>query len=842
MPELEPTSARTLHSLRSRYLFSAACVSVLLIGGAVLANWYSRDVSSENSRVLKLQDEVTARIGEIRNTIWTADIALNANLISPRTEHERDILSNLGHAKNELDVLAANPAINTANLTPQVRALGEELVQLTEKVQYLMLKRQDPNWVYPLLPYIDQKLLEPNNDFETAAAIALREIAEDDGRSYASQLYGRFDEVRDLWRLKILNFRAVIIRFAGLNNTSMTAQEQKIGELHERIETRLAALQSLQEQGKLGLESEVSLETMQEASKRWQENWSAARQLRSSSIWRADIRYMETVIRPHQQQVFNALTAIEKSVLDWSAGSVVTVQQAASQISNSLWGLAGLALGFVILVYLMIERSVLQPIARIADTMSTQGEGSRYRPEKNSSREIHQLVTAFNVMRKQIHQRQLALEHQTMHDTLTGLPNRILMLDRLEQAMQIMRRNEQTMAFLLLDLDRFKEVNDALGHQVGDRLLQQVGQRLESMLRESDTVARLGGDEFAIVAPNTDSEQAIQFAEKISKAINDVFPVDEQNLYVGVSIGVAVYPQHSTDASTLIRYADIAMYVAKRNNLDCSLYEASHDEHRTNKLALVGELHEELINTRQLQLYYQPQIDLFSREVVAAEALLRWDHPQLGFISPEHIVSMSEHTGLIAPLTQWVIDTALLEADSFQQSGLQLGIAVNLSAWNLQDPTLPAAIDRTLQKYAIPAEKLTLEITESAMMNDPVRARKVLEQLSDMGIKLAIDDFGTGFSSLGYLKLLPVNDIKIDKSFVIDMQDDENDAIIVHSTIELAHNLGLNVIAEGVENQETLLHLRQRKCDMAQGYHISRPLPKDDFKQWLEKYRLKIAR
>ena len=835
------SSRKALHSLRARYLFIAACVCLFLLACAIVANHHTRAVSQTNSAALQLRDEVTAAIGEIRNTIWKADIALNATLISPRAEYQRDILTSLNYARDALNTLASNPAIAVAGLSQDVQQLHDTLALLTDKVQYLIVQRQDPNWVYPLLPYINQKLLDPNTAFETAAAMALQEIAEDDGRSYASELYGRFDAVHDLWRRKILNFRAIIIRFAGLNNVDVTPQEKNIDELHTEIEEKLAMLQTWKDQGRLGLQAEEALATMQEASTRWQQNWATARELRSSSIWRQDLHYMESAIRPQQQQVFTALAAIENGIMAWSAQNVATVQRAAAQVSLALWGLAGVALGFVILVYIMIDRSVLSPIARIASELSAEGDDTSYRLEARSSREIHRLVTAFNTMRKQVHQRQLALEYQAMHDTLTGLPNRVLLQDRLEHTMQIMKRQHQPMALLLLDLDRFKEINDALGHPVGDQLLQQVGQRLESILRESDTVARLGGDEFAVVAPNTDSHQALQFAGKIAKLIKEVFRVEKLNLYVGVSIGVAVYPGHGEDAATLIRHADVAMYRAKHNNLDSALFESVHIEHSAERLALVDELHTELEHVRNLQLYYQPQIDLFTRQVIAVEALLRWPHPQMGAVAPEQVVNTAEHTGLIDLLTNWVLATALADSADFLVAGERLGVAVNLSAWNLRNPGLPGAVAEILDAHDVAAEKLTLEITESAMMYDPVRAREILTALSQMKVNLAVDDFGTGFSSLGYLKMLPVNELKIDRSFVMNMQDDENDAIIVHSTIELAHNLGLKVIAEGVENRESLLRLRQQKCDMAQGYHIAQPLPAEAFKRWLKDYHLRIA-
>ena len=559
MSETPSTSTEPLRSLRSRYLFVAALVSITLIGGALLANWYTRDVSRNNSAALQLRNEVTESIGAIRSRIWKSDNALNATLIFPRAEYQYDIIANLDKAKAELAGLATNPAINIAGLSQQVKLLSETLTLLTRKVQYLMAQRQDLNWTYPLLPFINQKLLEPHKQFETAAARALEEIAEQDGRPYASRLYGEFDQVRDLWRRKILNFRAVVIQFAGLNSIDVAPQEQNIEDLHDDISARLTTLHERKMQSELGTEAGAALEQMLVASELWQQNWIVARELRSSSIWRADIHYLETEIHRYQQQVFNTLADIEQAITAWSTKNVARVQQAAGQISNALWGLGGVALAFVILVYIMIDRSVLRPVASIAESLSTQDEESIAGLENRSSREIHQLITAFNVMRNQVHQRQMALEHQTLHDALTGLPNRVLLQDRLEQAIEIMKRNNGSMALLLLDLDRFKEVNDALGHQVGDELLQQVGQRLEALLRHSDTVARLGGDEFAIVAPNTDSRQAAQFAEKIAQAIKDVFQVGKQNLYVGVSVGVAVHPHHGTDAGTLIRHADIAI-------------------------------------------------------------------------------------------------------------------------------------------------------------------------------------------------------------------------------------------------------------------------------------------
>ena len=827
-----PNKSSHLYSLRRRYFGIAGILAVLLLSGALLANWFTNDVTKSNTHALSLQNEAEELMTEIRNGIWAADSALNAMLLNPDTEHELIIVKNMHHAQQKLSALKVLHSAVETTLEDDLKILDVTFSMLQDKVEYLVEKRRDANWVYPLLPYIGQHLLEPNQIFESSVQQALSEIAEEDGRPYASELYGHFDQVGDLWRKKVLTFRAVIIRFAGLNANEEIPQEDNIDEFHVVIEKKLKFLQKLSADGELGLESEVALENMQQAAHDWQSSWLTAKRLRASKLWRADLEYMNNVIRPNQEMVYAALNALESGIHVWMGKNVINVQDAAGRINYVLWALAGLALGFLILIYLLIERSVLKPIERISRELTEDGEKGHYQLEDNSSQEVNRLVTAFNRMRQQIHQRQMALEDQALHDTLTGLPNRALLNDRIEQAINIMHRNTQPMAVLLLDLDRFKEVNDALGHPVGDQLLQNVGQRLKTVLRDSDTVARLGGDEFAIVAPNTDATYAGKFANKIIDVINQAFIIETQDLYVGVSVGVAIYPQHGDDASTLMRHADVAMYHAKRNKLGYSMYKQSQDEGSVDKLTLVSDLHNELENTSSMQLFYQPQVDIFTREVVAVEALLRWEHPQFGYISPEHIVNMAEHTGQIDDLTRWVIDTALSDcAEYIEKQGIRLSI--NLSARNMQDSQLPESVAQALKRHNVEASSIVLEVTESAMMNDPVRARKIMSELNATGIELSVDDFGTGFSSLGYLKMLPVSELKIDKSFVMNMLEDENDAIIVHSTIELAHNLGLKVVAEGVEDQTTLLQLRNLKCDVAQGYYFSRPIHKTDLLKWI---------
>jgi len=827
-------------SLRRRYLMASAFVCILVILAAIMSNWHTRQVSIDNTSALQTQVYVNKMLSVVRGALWQIDISMNTMLVSPLPEHEKKITKNINLVRNEVAALAERTDIINLELREGIEKLSGNINLFVEKIEYLLGKRKDSAWVYPILPYVNDKLLISNGEFENASEIILHSISEEDGRPYASVRFGQFDQLRDAWRYKILNFRMFLIRFAGLGQTRSSPQEINIERIHEVIEDKLSELAALQEKGELDFDSELALETMQKASAKWYKNWQHVKTFRANKVWRNDTDYMETEIRPLQKQIFTTLTRLDNELLSMSSDNVRAVQDTANVVSQELWLFSALALVFVIGIYLMIDRSILRPISRISDALSAEGQQTDYELERQGSKEIHQLATSFLTMRKQIHHRQEELQTQALHDALTGLPNRTLFTDRLEQALKDMHRTKQHMSVLLLDLDRFKDINDVLGHPIGDRLLQEVSKRLSDVARESDTVARFGGDEFAIVLPSTNEKEAAQFAARIVNSINEVFTIESNNLYVGVSIGIAVYPEHGDDVDTLVRHSDVAMYVAKRGRHDFSIYKESYDKGYAEDLVLVEALHSELDNTEFLNLYYQPQIDLFSRELVGIEALLRWKHPVLGVISPENIVQIAENSGQIDRLTDWIIRTAVKEFHEIIDIG-QLRFSINLSAKNLQDEEMPSRIEDLLKSYAISASSLTLEITESAMMSDPACARETMNKLSAMGIELSVDDYGTGFSSLGYLKLLPVNELKIDKSFVINMLEDENDAIIVHSTIELAHNLGLKVVAEGVENIETLQKLRGLKCDIAQGYFISQPMSKLVFNQWLEAYNPKVV-
>jgi diguanylate cyclase len=425
-------------------------------------------------------------------------------------------------------------------------------------------------------------------------------------------------------------------------------------------------------------------------------------------------------------------------------------------------------------------------------------------------------------------------QHQALHDGLTGLPNRTLLRDRTGQAIRQADRELVPAALLLIDLDRFKEVNDTLGHHYGDQLLIQVGERLQAVLREVDTVARLGGDEFAVLLPKiATAEGAVVVAKKLQAALEEPFTIDDLTLDVEASIGLALYPDHGNDPEELLQRADIAMYAAKDTHAELVLFDPKLDQHSPRRLALLGELRRAIEN-QQLVLHYQPIIDAQTSKVLGAEALVRWQHPEHGLLPPGEFIPLAERTGLITPLTHYVLKAALQQCRQWCQAGHELAVAVNVSARRLLDLSFPDEVAGLLATWEVPARQLVVEITESTIMADPTHALEVLGRLDKMGVQVAIDDFGTGYSSLAHLKHLPVHELKIDRSFVSQMTSSASDAVIVRTTIDLGRNLGLRVVAEGVEDAITWQELDALGCNAIQGYYVSRPIPAEDLTSWLD--------
>ena len=505
------------------------------------------------------------------------------------------------------------------------------------------------------------------------------------------------------------------------------------------------------------------------------------------------------------------------------------------RISAAFFWLTAAGLAMLVAGTLLIARSITRPVSRLAEAAKRVQAGDYTRHVGTGTRdEIGQLAESFNHMLDGIESREKEILRLAYEDGLTGLPNRSMFNQQLEQAVRMARREDQPLAVLLFDMDRFKAINDTLGHPVGDQALTEVGTRVRAVLRDSDIVARLGGDEFAILLATGSSTRAMHVvADKLIKAFEQPLVVGGQSMDLGASIGIARFPEHGEDPASLMRAADVAMYAAKRAKTGYAVYDPAHDERRQEFLTLLGELRR-AVEAGQLVLHYQPKMNLTENRVTSVEALVRWRHPQRGFVPPSEFIPFAEQTGYISSITRWVVTAAIEQAGLWHRAGLNIRVSVNVSARDLRsEDTLVQYVWAALIAAELPPAMLCLEITESGLMDDPRSAQSTMRKFRDLGVATSIDDYGTGYSSLAYIKQLAVNELKIDRTFVSGMEADRRNAAIVRSTIELGHNLGLSVVAEGVETEHELEELRRFGCDVAQGFLFARPMAAEALEQWL---------
>jgi diguanylate cyclase (GGDEF)-like protein len=444
-------------------------------------------------------------------------------------------------------------------------------------------------------------------------------------------------------------------------------------------------------------------------------------------------------------------------------------------------------------------------------------------------------------MREGIAERESKITALAYWDALTSLPNRAYFIEKIEELIAAHAHSKAPFSVLILNLNRFKFINDVLGHAFADQILKSVGERIRNLSvrnsneRAADVVARFGGDEFGILMEGVTAKLSCEIATRILKDLETPISIDDQTVDIGASVGVASFPEHSTNLSFLISRAEIAMYTAKSRGLNILVYDPIYDQSSQENLTLLSEL-KAAIAQNELVLYVQPKLNLETAQMTGVEALVRWMHPKRGFMPPDSFIPFAEQTGYVREITLWMLNEAAVWASKWQRNGLDINIAVNLSVRDLMDLQLPQKVEEILAKNNLKHDRISLEITESTIMDDPERALSTVKQLHALGLKLAIDDFGTGYSSLAYLKQLPVSELKIDKSFVLNMENDLGDHMIVRSTIDLGRNLSLKIIAEGVENEKTWHMLKAAGCHFAQGYFMSKPIPAKDLEAWILKW------
>ena len=487
---------------------------------------------------------------------------------------------------------------------------------------------------------------------------------------------------------------------------------------------------------------------------------------------------------------------------------------------------------------LLTAQRVTVPLQHLTTNAQRLGEGDFSQPVPDAGLdEVGDLARSFEAMRQAAQSREGRIRQLAYWDPLTGLPNRAQFMETAGALLTGCSARGEPCAILMLDMDRFKLINDVMGHDFGDRVLKKMADRLRlSTLRSTDVVARLSGDEFAFCLQGLNATEAAELAHKVLAALERPLSLDDQTIDVGGSIGVTICPDHGDEAGLLLSRAEIAMYAAKERRLGVRAYEPSLDSSSAYSLSLLTELRT-AVDTNQLQLYLQPKVRLSDGEVIGAEALVRWEHPERGLVQPMQFVPFAEQSGFVRVLTLWMVEQTAKYAASIGPAWPAMKFGVNLSARDLLDQDFPAKVQQLTQRSAVDPKKLTLEITESSIMEDPERSLQTLLKLRAMGLRLSIDDFGTGYSSLAYLKRLPLDELKIDRSFVMSMQTDPADAKIVRSTIDLAHNLGLSVVAEGIDSPEAFALLRDLGCDEGQGYRLARPMPAAYFAEWARRWQ-----
>jgi len=827
-----------LNSLRGRYLATVGVLTLVILSSAGTAQFYLSRTEAQSLINIRIRNEVIEYSSQIRNAIRQAEDLQNAFMLTPQQKYQQTLNRYFDTALRNTSMLKKISWVHSMKLEKDIKQLHTNISLLKQASDELAGIRSQVDRLFPATTVLRKVMLVNNQNFYTAASLGLNEVNTTDINSAQREIHELFEACQHEWVRMISHFRRNLLLLTGSfgdSKSQLQTLAHDIKAQYNHVQHFLEMLDEKEQQGQLGLQGSQSLIEMKRTSSNWWTAYENMNLAHESGEWRADVPFIKNTIRPLYDKIWHQLMLLDQHLEHSFSADLHNLTRVAKTSTYALWGLVALLLLAILAGYHILQRKILQPVSTVTRALRSEIWEENSGIENLPSAELDEtrdLIQAFTETSQKIRDRQRQLEYQATHDALTCLPNRIQLINHIKKEIVRISSRKLSIAMLLLDLDRFKEINDTLGHQLGDRVLQEVSGRLLSCLRQTDFVARLGGDEFALLLSGATLKYAEEVAQRIVQSLQEPLKIDSFQLHIGGSIGIALCPLHGEGPDSLIRCADVAMYESKRRSRGYVIYDPERDPNSVNRLTLVSDFHYAL-EQNQLSLHYQPKLDVKSGRAIGAEALLRWNHPEYGFIPPVELIPLAEQTGMINDLTRWVLKTAMHQCAHWVQKGYELSVAVNLSTWDLQDPRLADYIEKLFKDCSIGPQHLVLEITESVMMADPEHAIETMNQLAGMGIELAVDDFGTGFSSLAYLKKLPIHELKIDKSFVIDMCNNDHDAVLVRSTIDLSHNLGLSVVAEGVEDQDTWNLLEILRCDKLQGYFISRPMPADMFEDWL---------
>lgn len=837
-------SDKKLASLKTRYL----CITVMLGLGLVLFTLFSQYfVQKINQKTLvhiELRNDLISLTRSIRSQLEVNQGLLFKHMFSPDKPNLVTWKSAQNQIMNQINLLDQQQWANYPQLKDAKIQLIDAVTQLQSIGIILMQMRMDSTKQFPSVEVITEEMHPAYSNFESMMVIGLNSYMDAPKNINAHANLSLLREIKHKWDAMISLFRLYLAnRMGSLFDIDANQQMVDVANHYKALQDTLDELSARAEKNRLNMQVAEIVPQLRQSAFDWFQGFVKVKAIDDAGLWRADLEIMNKVINPLLDRIDQQLDYFDQIIETANAHNVKSMSDAMSNVSHIIILMATMGLLSMFMGYIYIKKWIIKPMAVISSAL----RGETYRQQdcvslpKPDTIECQELLSAFGEMQSRVINRESDLRHQAMHDALTGLPNRSLLKDRLTVALSAAKRENHGVALMLMDLNRFKEINDTLGHQAGDELLIEVSIRIESILRDSDTVARLGGDEFAILIPKTDRLTAVQLGEKILTVFDSPYYPDKNKVYASGSIGIAFAPEHAQDAINLTKFADVAMYQAKNSGGGLKCYDPARDDHSVQQLEMTNALTDAILK-HSFDVYFQPKIDVKVGKVIGFECLARWEHEKYGQVTPAQFITIAEESGMIHQLTQHVLDSACHLLEWCNKLGYDMSVSVNVPTDCFREPFLLEHISRCMTEGTIGRNKLILEVTETDMMNDIEHTLEALNELTAMGVMISIDDFGTGFSSLSYLQRLPVNEIKIDQSFVTNMHTNEHDAIIVRSAIDMAHNLGLNTVAEGVEKSEELDLLAILGCDVAQGFFIGKPLPENQTKQWLKVRQMPILK
>jgi diguanylate cyclase (GGDEF)-like protein len=816
-----------LDSYRGRYGYISLIASLALMTVAYVGwSQFSRTAESQIASISQ-RSSVDSLLVELQAQLNLLENQIQRILIEPRPDDIAAVTHTYEALNHHLGKLALYHDFISAKDTDLLREYSR---RLDEEISHLLAVRQEVNRWFPAMRLLQEEMYPSNQAVLGELQILLQEAETDLSAEQRLVVIEGVTNLRRSWHGMAEQMHHFIAFRLGILTGGIKADSPEylanIRYFSGQIKSQLDSLRLLYMEVPFGLDVEERLEQIGGYTQRWLSASEQVYQLMQSAVWRHDLQLMRERLSPLLTGTRQRLSLIDQHLDKESANDIRQLTQTAEELSKAILSIALMGMLMILAAYLYINRNLLKPIAQTAHALKEEARGATdVRPPPAHLRETSDLVEAFNEMRRQVHQRQSYLDHIAHHDALTQLPNRTLFRDRLEHALAIALRGETQVGLMFLDLDQFKQVNDSLGHLIGDELLRTVADRLVSLVRDSDTVARLGGDEFAILVEGISQREDMSLlAQKILKVVEQPMVLDGQELRISVSIGISTAPHDDVSAEYLIRDADAAMYEAKRQGRAAyCFFDGEMTSKATEALQLENNVRQ-AVEQQEYTFHFQPVIDSVTGELFCFEALMRWNHPVRGFLYPGEFLSVLDQTGLITDVMSSLMAQAIeFQRDQHRQYNRKVAIALNLSVRLLNDTGFRKQLLEHLIARDFLPDSLIIEVTEDILMHDLIEADVFLQQAKTLGARVALDDFGTGQSSLSHLRQFPFDFLKIDREFIHNVDIDANDGSLVKAMVQLAHAFGIQVIAEGVESESQLQFLQSLDCDYLQGYLIGLP-------------------